>query len=590
MKKVLILLISVSFFYSFLFAQNKKTTVIPKDPGAIDLIGLGKRYLKNTNYPQALRMFEDAMIRGYSQSTTTAIYLVGLSYYQMGDLANARQYFQILQDEYPLSRYVEEAKYNLALVDLKDKDENKQISALITFFTLYDQVADGELSKECGNIAKNYIFEKAPSTLLKKLYEKSATTLPKFRQDICEALCYRLVQEDKKAEAKEIVNKYVASGAKKTDFLNVLLMEKKTYPKPKERNITKIALFLPLYVDNTDVNSLSEIPAKSQVALELYEGFQKAVEEYSSVSKKQIYVKVYDTQRDNNILGTQLADMEDLYPDVIVGEIFNKQSRFIAEWAESKGVTQIVPISPTLSITEGKPHVLMARPSAATHGKRMANFAYNVMGIRKVAVWNDKKSVTLDMANAFDKEFKSLGGQTVPIQIDSLYQRSIGQIPYSMNAVKNSGCDGMYIPIGNEESIGLIMSYMGSGSSLKVMTSPDIESFYTMDRELKEKVGIYYTTSYLPDEGSQEYVSFYNAFLARYGVAPTESNLRGYDVAKYLLTVLDGYTKEQGEVNEYIRKHDMVKGIHINFDFDGQSDNQAVHIMQYTRGGVTKRK
>lgn len=563
---------------------------MPKDPGANDMITMGKRFLKNNNYPQALRMFEDAMIRNYNQSTTAAVYLVGLTYYQMGDMDNARQYFQILKEEFPQSRYVEEAQYHLALVDIRSKDESKQLAALANLYKLNDQVVDGDLSKEALNVAKDFIFYKASANTVKKFYDNNAAAMPSHKQEIFEAYCYRLVQEERKKEAQEALAIYVGKGGKNNEFLTNLTKEKKTYPKPPERNIIKIAMFLPLFVDNTNVSGLTEIPLKSQVALELFEGFQKAVEEHAATAKKQVYLKVYDTQRDNNIIGTQLADLETIYPDVIVGEVFNKQSRLLAEWAESKGITQVVPLSPTLGLSDNKPHVILARPSASTHGKRMATFAYNVMGLRKVAVWNDKKTVTLEMSNAFDKEFRSLGGQVVPITIDSLFIRSASQIPYSMNGVKAQGCDGMYVPISNEESVGLIFSYFGAGTNMKIMCSPDVESFYTIDREQKEKIGVFFTTSYLPDEGSPEYVGFYNSFLARYGTAPTESNLRGYDVGRYLLKSLDNYSKDKGDLSEYLKSQYLIDGIHIDFDFKGQPDNQAVHIMQYTRAGIAKRK
>jgi hypothetical protein len=110
-----------------------------------------------------------------------------------------------------------------------------------------------------------------------------------------------------------------------------------------------------------------------------------------------------------------------------------------------------------------------------------------------------------------------------------------------------------------------------------------------MDRELKEKIGILYTTTFLPDENSAAYVSFHNSFLTKYGIAPTEINLRGYDLGIYIMSMLDEYSKDKGKLNEFFKKHNSVKAIHANFDFQGQSDNQGVHIMQYVPGGTVKR-
>lgn len=579
-KTKLILLVILTGLFFPGFSQS-----IPKDPGALDLINLGKRYMKNTNYPQALRMFEDAMIRDYSQTTTVAIYMTGLSYYNMEDYANARQYFDILLKEYPLSKYTEDARYHMALLGLKSTSDKELVQACVDLYKLYDELIDGDVSKECHAAVQHFLFYKATGKIGAQVFEKVDA---KYKQEVCEAAAYRLVQEEKRDEAKVLIQKHLKTGGKESGFLKVLMMEKKTPPKAVEKDIAKVCLFMPLYIDNTDVASLREVPMKSQVALEFTEGFLKAVDDHNNGSGKQIYLKIFDTQRDNEILGAQLAELEDLYPDVIVGEVFNRQSRVLADWAESKGVAQIVPLSPTIQLADKKNQVVLARPAAATHGKKMAEYAFNITGVKKVAVWNDKKSVTVEMANAFEKRFKELGGQVVPMQIDSLYQRAIGQIPYCMNGIKNQGCDAMYIPMSNEESVGLILSYLGA-SSIKIFASPDIESFYTMDRELKERIGIYFSTSYLPDENSRSYAEFYNGFLAKYGLAPTETNIRGYDLGKFLLTLLDEYSPSKGGFNEFVKNHPRVKALHLDFDFGGQSDNQAIHIMQYTPSGVLKR-
>lgn len=585
MKSLYAFWVSLLLLTGFVTAQSKDTYV-PKDQGAIDVMSMAKRFLKNTNYPQALRLFEDVMVRPYNQTTTSSVYFLGLTYYNLKDYANAKQYFDLLINEFPLSKFADEAKFYLALIDIESKDEAKQLQALNAFYDLYGKVPDGDLSKECINIVKDFLFYKASSALAIKFYEKANKD---FKLEAFEAACYRLVQEDKKAQAKDLLKKFTANGGQQSKFLEVLLAEKKVVPKIEVKNIMKIAMFLPLYVDNTNVEALNDIPAKSQVALELYEGFNMAIEQNAPKSSKQIYLKVFDTQRDNNILGSQLAELEDLYPDVLVGEVFNKQSRVLAEWAENKGVTQIVPLSPTLNLTEGRQNTFLARPSGATHGKKMADFAFYQMGLRKVAVWNDKKAVTVEMAKAFEDEFKTLGGSVAAFTIDSMYQRSIGQIPYVMNGVKNQGCDGMYMPMGNEESIGLALSYLGNNSGVKVMTSPDIENFYTMDRELKEKIGIFFTTSYNPDENSTKYVNFYNNYIAKYSMAPTETNIRGYDLGLWLLKMIDEYTPEKGTFSQFIRTHLRSDAIHLDYQFEGKQDNQAIHIMQYTPMGLLKR-
>jgi tetratricopeptide (TPR) repeat protein len=577
MKKYLLL--SCLIFAVFtVFGQGKNSVVIPKDGGANDMVSLGKRYMKNKNYAQAVRMFEDALSRPYNQSTTAATYLSGLNYYYMGDMLNAKVYFNQIISDYPLSKYTDESKYHLALIKIGEKDENLQAEGLLSLINLSDNAIDGMLAMECKKAYKHYVFEQTPSTVSKKVFDK---TPEKYKLEILEGLCYKMVQENKKAEAKVIRDEYVKKGGKSNEFLTVLLADKKQVPKATERDIVKIAIMLPLFVDNVMVDTLKSVPNRSQVALEIYEGFQKAVEEYAPRSKKKIYVKVFDTQRNSDIVSKQLQDMEDLYPDVVIGEIYNRQSRLISDWVEQKKIPQLIPISPTSSLVQGKQNVFLMRPSAAVHGRKMAEYAYG-KGIRSMAIWDDKKASTKEIIDAFESTFKGLGGTTEVIPLDSIYIRCAGQISYWCDRIKTQG---MYVPIADPQTVTDIFACAYT-KNVKMFAHPEIENI-AVETEQKSKLSTTFTSSFYTAENSTEYGNFFRDFQTKYNIPPSDNNVRGYDMGMYILQLLDELPKGTN-LSDYIRNHESFNALHLDYQFQKFQENQSIHIMQYSGGGIKK--
>lgn len=577
MKKYLLLSCFI-FLISSVFSQGKNTTAVPKDGGANDIVALGKRYMKNKNYAQAIRMFEDALSRPYNQSTTAATYLSGLNYYYMGDMLNAKVYFNRIIGDYPLSKYTDESKYHLALIKVNETDPNTQAEGLLDLINLSDNAIDGALSTECKKAYKHYIFEQTSLFVSKKVFDK---TPEKYKLEILEGLCYKMVQEDKKAEARIIRDEYVKKGGKSNEFLTVLLAEKKQVPKAVERDIMKVAIMLPLFVDNVMVDTLKSVPNRSQVALEIYEGFQKAAEEYAARSKKKIYVKVFDTQRNPELVVKQLQEMEDLYPDVVIGEIYNRQSRLISDWVEQKKIPQLIPISPTYSLVQGKQNVFLMRPSAAIHGKKMAEYAYS-KGMRSMAIWDDKKASTKEMIDGFKSVFEGLGGTTETVPLDSIYIRCAGQISYWCDRLKTQG---MYVPLADPQTVTDIFTCAYS-KNVKMFAHPEIENI-AIEVEQKNKLSTAFTSSFYTEESSSEYVNFFRDFQTKYNIPPSDNNVRGYDMGMYILQLLDELPKGTN-LSDYIRNHPAFNGLHLDYNFNKLQENQSIHIMQYSGGGVKK--
>lgn len=374
-------------------------------------------------------------------------------------------------------------------------------------------------------------------------------------------------------------------------FFSLKAQDAQVYSSIKTGNVNqaemiKIAIMLPFFAEEQEVSdTLLEIPARSKVALELYEGFETALKENEEFLTKSYYIKVLDTRRDIATVESQLSELANFKPDLVIGEIYNRQTRIISDWAEKNGVVQIVPLSPTHSLIEGKNNVFLLNPSTFTHGKKMAEYAFRDLGLRNMLIFSDGKAATYELAKSFEEQFSIMGGFPKTITIDSVFDKAQAQI----NAAKNemATAQGVYIPINNEEIMGLFLAIIDMQRwKLKVMTLPEIMYFDRIDLDLKERLKIYFSNTYNPDEESEPFLNYLQQHVLEITAPPSTFQIQGYDMGTYLLQVLEQYEPEKHTLVETLEDFLPVSTLHSDVYFEREHDNQAVKIMQMTEQGI----
>lgn len=566
------------------YDQPNAEGYVPINAKANELVSLGKTFLERQDFSQAARAFESAIQLEFNQATTAAIFLSGQAYYFLGDNYMASQRFDQIILNYSGSRYIDDAIYHKALCLLRDFNVEKQRLGLDDLFFLISRSPRFDIVNDAREALKEHLFYKLPNYVVEDYYAKAPYS---FRPLFIEAICYRRVQEGNEADARRIYNNYVLNGGRESYFLLGLFNEREVFHY-YEPNVTKLALFMPLYLNNAQ-STTEEIPNQSKIALDFYEGFQKAVSDFEPYSRKKLFLKVYDTQRDSQRIANQLNELDAFYPDMIIGEVYNKQSLQLSDWCERRGIPQMVPFSPTVPMRD-KNYLFLHHSSVETHAHRMAEYARYKLRLNRVAVWTDGRRVTDQLIRTFSSAFDTLGGEVVLVPIDSQFTNAKKQILDYVRNLKDQQIDGFYVPISNEESCGLIISEMQYvGIPARVMGGPAWGAYSAIDKELLSRYQVVYTTSYIPKSDSLQYQSFYNEYLRIYQAPPSQYAIQGYDMGMYLLQLLNRYDYKSGQsLADYIRQYGIHRGIHQDVYFSNHHDNQLLHIMQYVPGGKTK--
>ena len=582
-----IYLISFLCIYTHCFAQQ----VLPRDEQAIEMMYEGKRYLKYRQYARAAALFETISQRPFNRVSTAAIYLAGLAYFYDGDRSLAQEKFETLIDQYPRSRYLEEARYHRALLFIRSAWSDRNAEGFKELLDLIDHAFNVGIARDALDAARHYLFYEREMAYLEELF---VSIEAHHKLMVLEALCRQKLEVNERAEAKQLYQAYLRREGEASPYLESMF-EERHITHSANPSVVKIALMLPLHLDNKMIQYEEEIPAKTKSWLEFYEGFQLAVASHALQSRKKIHLKVLDTQRDLNTTEERLYELEQFFPNVIVGDIFNQPSQLISAWAERRGIPQIIPLSPTFEVN-GKYQTFLAHPNLNTRAARMAEYAREVMGLKKLVVWTDQKHFTEIFSNAFITTFDTLGGEVVRIAVDSIYDRGKDEegakyeIPTIIDDLRFQQVDGMYIPINNEAIAGLILSQLAHIQwQPKVMGPSHWKKFNRIDRELKEKYKLLFTNTNHYNPAAADYQDFYQQYLKEYNYPPSDFCLLGYDLAMYLMKSVDSHDYSWGmPLSAYIRAQPEYEGIHLNYYFGGTQSNQFVNINEYHESGIRK--
>jgi ABC-type branched-subunit amino acid transport system substrate-binding protein/tetratricopeptide (TPR) repeat protein len=575
---------------SFSSCEIFRQAALSRDIQAETYLAQGKTALRSGRYTEALDAFEMARQRQFNQSTTASIYLSGLSAYYLDYNEIAQIRFQTIIEDYPQSRYVEESRYHLALVHLRSRTLRVRLKGMKALLQLGGNANDRTIGKDAYAALQEYLFFRGEDEDVEAFYKEVGT---KDKKMVMEGLVYRKIQNGVPEIGRRIYLEYLEEKGDSSRFLNTYFPETGSKPANNwfEPDIMRVAVFMPFFLNQPALAYLKEIPAKSRRSLDFYQGFRMAIEAHVGNAEKKIHLKIFDTRQDTNLVKSQLQQLDRLQPHVIIGEIYSPQTLQISAWAEAHKTIQVIPFSASSALVENKAFTFLAHPSAQTHGARLAEYAFEELGVRTVAVFTDNGIGAQQLMAGYCQTFLDLGGT-----VDTLaFSRDYGELGKDQipDLVDRVNTEAVYIAVtGNEEAASLILNLLKreGKDDMVIMGSPHFYSRYnTLGREIKESMGLIFTSSFLPDLKSVDYQQFVVDYRNRFRLPPSEEALQGYDLGLFLVEKVDKYNPELPiPLNTYFRIAPEHHALHVDFHFDQQQSNQRVNIGQFAEDGINK--
>jgi len=529
----------------------------------------------------ALSGFEKIINEYDLNSKTTAAYFFTIKILiEKKEYEGAWKLITEFLENYPSSKYTEEIRILFVKLNLDNYeyyDALKEIAFLIarTKSILYRLDA-----KDIGEkIAQNYLS----SSDLKKLSD--SFTSDKVKPYLLLLLAKSYFKEKERENAlvtlSQILQKY-PSSEESAEAKN--LYDNPIVPDEESGGKSYIGVLLPLQNDENDYPT-------SAAADEILQGVKFAVAEFNKGRDVKIGIIIRDTKNNEdeiNEIRNELGSNSSI--KVILGPIFSNEVRVTIKTFNGTNLLIISPTATDNDLTAVSENFFQANPPLAVRGKIMAQYVFFVENKKNMAVLNSIDGYSPLIAASFIEEFEKLGGT---IRVKETYKSNSFSLSEPISRIvavdilleAPDTLQGIYIPLADKVDATAILSQMGQDSLyLPIFGNQDWFSARGFESAPGLSNMLTFSSDYFIDFNDNDYQEFSERFSKVYGKDPGRNVLYGYDVAKYLLTVMANIVPGRLAIKNKILSGMVSNGYHNNISFDENRVNRFLNIVRYRDG------
>ena len=529
----------------------------------------------------ALSGFEKIINEYDLNSKTTAAYFFTIKILiEKKEYEGAWKLITEFLENYPSSKYTEEIRILFVKLNLDNYeyyDALKEIAFLIarTKSILYRLDA-----KDIGEkIARNYLS----SSDLKKLSD--SFTSDKVKPYLLLLLAKSYFKEKERENAlvtlSQILQKY-PSSEESAEAKN--LYDNPIVPDEESGGKSYIGVLLPLQKDENDYPT-------SAAADEILQGVKFAVAEFNKGRDVKIGIIIRDTKNNEdeiNEIRNELGSNSSI--KVILGPIFSNEVRVTIKTFNGTNLLIISPTATDNDLTAVSENFFQANPPLAVRGKIMAQYVFFVENKKNMAVLNSIDGYSPLIAASFIEEFEKLGGT---IKVKETYKSNSFSLSEPISRIvavdilleAPDTLQGIYIPLADKVDATAILSQMGQDSLyLPIFGNQDWFSARGFESAPGLSNMLTFSSDYFIDFNDNDYQEFSERFSKVYGKDPGRNVLYGYDLAKYLLTVLRNIAPSRSAIKNKIISGMVSSGYHNNISFDENRVNRFLNIVRYRDG------
>ncbi len=345
-----------------------------------------------------------------------------------------------------------------------------------------------------------------------------------------------------------------------------------------------IAVLLPLQKDENNYPT-------SVAADEILQGIKFAVAEFNEDRDDKIGIIIRDTKNSEdeiNEIRNELGSNSSI--KAILGPIFSNEVRVTINTFNGTDLPIISPTATDNDLTSVSEDFFQANPPLAVRGKIMAQYVFFVENKKNMAVLYSIDGYSPLIAASFIEEFEKLGGM---IMVEESYKSNSFALSEPISGIvaidtlleAPDTLQGIYIPLADKVDATAILSQMGQDSLyLPIFGNQDWFSARGFESAPGLSNMLTFSSDYFIDFNDSDYQEFSERFSKVYGKDPDRNVLYGYDVTKYLLTVLRNIAPSRSAIKNKIISGMVSNGYHNNISFDENRVNRFLNIVRYRDG------
>ena len=507
----------------------------------------------------------------------------GKSYYQLNDYATAQSRLITVQDR-GSNQLFAEASYTLSLIWVKQK---KFKEALVTLADLKDRTTYPQLSADSKNLYNGILQYLTFNQRLEVMKEVEKDSL---LYDITESALGRVSYDEAKILFTKMEKTVENISSSDIDIIEAKLEDQSAYSELSDQTkfnapaglAYNIGVALPAYTVGKN---------EYRVAQGLYLGYMLAAEQFNEENTTKVNLRFQNTGVQTDSAQQALEGFASQGADAVIGPLFSEQAYTMADVADQYKTPIIAPLANAESIAKEDGYVYQINPTFKVHGKVMANFAKNSLGIDRTAVMAEENSKGVLSAQAFRTETQQLGGSVPNIFIEKMGPRGYNlskYVRYFAEENDTSAVSAVYAPFTGQKSLTLIDLLLRQLNSLEsnitVLGSPEWANANISADKIGDR-SIYFTENFYTKPSNYDIDRFKSAFRERFNKAPNRFALIGYDTATFLLNSLKRVVNP-ARLQKELRNQPLYEGLITDINFKGSNINQELMVFKITAGGT----
>ncbi len=315
-------------------------------------------------------------------------------------------------------------------------------------------------------------------------------------------------------------------------------------------------------------------------------GLDMALEEINDtggVKGKKIQLIYEDSQSNSKVAISALRKLitaEDI--QVVIGDIASSNVLAMAPIVENEKVVLLSPGASNPDISYAGDYIFRNWQSDALEGKIDADFAYNVLGWRKIAIFYVRNAYGLGLFEIFQKRFKELGGG---IALEESFEQDAVDFRPQLTKIKSIKIDGIYMP-GYPKEMAKVLK---QAKELKVKyTFLSVQAFddpeiLKMAGEAAE--GVIFSIPEPPDVSQPIVRNFRENYQGLYSVEPGVCSDTGYDALRIVAWAIKHGGFKSEDIKDQLYKVSDFPGAAGSTTFDNNGDVIKPFIFKIVRNG-----
>lgn len=270
----------------------------------------------------------------------------------------------------------------------------------------------------------------------------------------------------------------------------------------------------------------------------------------------------------------------------VVGEVASGITIPAGQVCQENGVPIVAVGATRVDLTQKGGAIFRACFTDNFQGAAMAKFAYDDLGLRKMAILTDRKlPYSTGLSEVFGKAFKSFGGEIV---IEEFYESGNVDFKAQLTNIKAKSPDGMFCS-GYFTEIGPIARQrLAAGLNVPMLGGDGWDSTTLIDAGGEGIYGGYFLNHYHNSEQRPAVQKFVSAFKAAYKQDPaTAMGALGYDATGVVLDAIKrAPSMDSAAILKAISETKNFPGVSgdITIGADGNAEKPAL-VLQVEKGG-----